>query len=38
MQSNFRYYVLKQKDAMKTKSYTLKVGDAVLATRVFMKL
>jgi len=38
MQSNFRYYVLKQKDVMKTKSYTLKVGDAVLATRVFMKL
>jgi uncharacterized protein YggE len=38
MQSNFRYYVLKQKDVMKTKSYTLKVGDAILATRVFMKL
>lgn len=38
MQSNFRYYVLKQKDVMKTKSYTLKVADAVLATRVFMKL
>ena len=38
MQSNFRFYVLKQKDVMKTKSYTLKVGDAVLATRVFMKL
>jgi len=38
MQSNFKYYVLKQKDVMKTKSYTLKVGDAVLATRVFMKL
>lgn len=38
MQSNFRYYVLKQKDVMKTKSYTLKVGDAVLATRVFIRL
>lgn len=38
MQSNFKYYVLKQKDVMKTKSYTLKVGDAVLATRVFMQL
>ncbi len=38
MQSNFKYYVLKQKDVMKTKSYSLKVGDAVLATRVFMKL
>ncbi len=38
MLSNFRYYVLKQKDVMKTKSYTLKVEDAVLATRVFMKL
>ena len=38
MQSNFKFYVLKQKDVMKTKSYSLKVGDAVLATRVFMKL
>ncbi|MFN5422882.1 MAG: SIMPL domain-containing protein [bacterium] len=38
MQSNFKYYVLKQKDVMKTKEYTLKVGDAVLATKVFIKL
>lgn len=38
MQSDFRFYVLKQKDVLKTKSYKLKVGTAVLATRVFMKL
>lgn len=38
MQSNFKYYVLKQKDVMKSKEYTLKVGDAVLATKVFIKL
>ena len=38
MQSNFKYYVLKQKDVMKTKEYILKVEDAVLATKVFMKL
>ena len=38
IQSNFRYYALKQKDVLKTKEYKLKVGDAVLATRVFMKL
>lgn len=38
MQSNFRFYVLKQKDVMKSKEYMLKVGDAVLATKVFIKL
>jgi len=38
MQSNFRYYVLRQKDVMKSKEYMLKVGDAVLATKVFIKL
>lgn len=38
IQSNFRYYALKQKDVLKTKEYKIKVGDAVLATRVFMKL
>lgn len=38
MQSNFKFYVLKQKEVMKSKEYMLKVGDAVLATRVFMKL
>ena len=38
IQSNYRYYVLKQKDVLKSKEYTLKVGDAVTATKVFMKL
>jgi len=38
MQSDFRFYVLKQKDVMKSKEYKLKVGDAVLATKVFIKL
>lgn len=38
MQSDFRFYVLKQRDVLKTKSYKLKVNTAVLATRVFMKL
>lgn len=38
MQSNFKFYVLKQKDVMKSKEYLLKVGDAVVATKVFMKL
>jgi len=38
IQSNYRYYVLKQKDVLKSKEYQLKVGDAVTATKVFMKL
>lgn len=38
MQSDFRFYVLKQKDVMKSKEYKLKVGDAVSATKVFIKL
>lgn len=38
IESNYRFYVLKQKDVLKTKSYSLKVNNAVLATRVFMKL
>jgi uncharacterized protein YggE len=36
--SNFKLYLLKKKDIMKTKSYVLKVNDAVTATRVFMAL
>lgn len=36
--SNFKYYLLKSKDIIKTKAYMLKVKDAVMATRVFMKL
>lgn len=38
IESNYRIYVLKQKDVLKTKTYSLKVNNAVLATRVFMKL
>lgn len=38
MSSNFRYYLLKNKDVIKTKVYTLKVKDAVMATRVFIML
>ncbi len=36
--SNYRFYLLKQKDVMKTKQYLLKVGDAVTASKVFMLL
>ncbi len=36
--SNFRYYFLKNKDILKTKQYTLKVKDAVTATKVFIYL
>jgi len=38
IQSGFRYYALKQTDVLKKKEYNLKVGDAVMATRVFIKL
>jgi hypothetical protein len=38
MQSNFRFYALKQKDVLKSKEYILKVGDGKMATRVFIKL
>ncbi|MEG4904456.1 SIMPL domain-containing protein [Microcoleus sp. F10-A1] len=36
--SNFKSYLLKSKDVIKTKIYTLKVTDAVTASKVFMKL
>lgn len=36
--SNFKFYPLKSKDVIKTKIYTLKVTDAVTASKVFMKL
>ncbi len=36
--SNFKYYLLKNKDVIKTKVYTLKVKDAVTVTRVFIML
>jgi hypothetical protein len=36
--SNFRAYLLKSKDVLKTKQYLLKVPDAVTASKVFMQL
>ncbi len=36
--SNYRFYLLKKKDVIKTKQYTLKVADAVTVSKVFMKL
>jgi uncharacterized protein YggE len=38
MASNFRYYLLKGKGILKSKRYLLKVRDAVMASRVFMRL
>lgn len=38
MTSNFKYYLLKSKDVIKTKLYTLKVTDAATASQVFIKL
>jgi uncharacterized protein len=38
MTSNFKTYLLKSKDVIKTKIYTLKVTDAVTASKAFMKL
>jgi uncharacterized protein YggE len=38
MTSNFKYYLLKSKDVIKTKLYTLKVIDAPTASQVFIKL
>ena len=37
MTSNFKFYLLKSKDVIKTKLYTLKVSDAVIASKVFIK-
>ena len=36
--SNYRFYLLKKKDVIKTKQYLLKVSTAALASRVFMLL
>lgn len=36
--SNFKFYLLKSKDVIKTKLYTLKVTEAVTASQVFIKL
>ena len=38
MTSNFKFYLLKSKDVIKTKLYTLKVKDAVTASQVFIQL
>jgi uncharacterized protein len=38
MLSNYRFYLLKQKDILKVKEYILKVTDAATAARVFLKL
>lgn len=36
--SNYRFYLLRQKDIFKTKQYILKVTDAVMTNKVFMFL
>lgn len=36
--SNYHYYLLKQKDIIKSKEYILKVPDAATASKVFIKL
>lgn len=36
--SNYKFYLLKQKDILKSKEYTLKVADAATASKVFIKL
>jgi len=36
--SNFKYYLIKSKDVIKTKLYMLKVKDALIASQVFIKL
>lgn len=38
MASNYKYYFLKSRDVIKTKSYTIKVTEAVMATKVFITL
>jgi len=38
MTSNFRFYILRSKDVLKTKQYILKVRDAVTASKVFIAL
>ncbi len=38
MLSNYKFYLLKSKDVMKTKEYVLKVSDAKMASRVLLKL
>lgn len=38
MLSNYRFYLLKQRDILKMKEYILKVTDAATASKVFLKL
>lgn len=38
MTSNFKFYLLKSKDVIKNKLYTLKVTDAMTASQVFIRL
>jgi uncharacterized protein len=38
MESNFKYYLLKNKEIIKTKRFLLKVADAQTASQVFIKL
>ena len=38
MSSNFKYYLLKSKDILKSKQYILKVIDATTASKVFVQL
>lgn len=38
MSSNFQYYLLKSKDIIKTKTFSLKLSDANTCSRVFLKL
>jgi uncharacterized protein len=38
MTSNFKFYLLKSKDIIKTKIYSLKVTEAITASNVFIKL
>lgn len=38
MLSNYKFYLLKQKDVQKSKKYILKVGDAAMSSKVFVKL
>ena len=38
MASNFKFYILRKKDVIKSKQYILRVDDAVTASKVFIEL
>ena len=38
MASNFKFYFLRSKDVIKSKQYTLRVVDAIMASKVFIEL